>query len=282
MFPSYQLQTADSVYHSFKVEGVLFIVTDTRSYLSEKDKSFFGSAQKTWINNLISGVKDNNSTKAVIITTTQVWNYNTTVYENDFIQQNIMSIKEAFNADKKEIGDFIQKSGINYLNYKGANYKPILMVIGETMLAFDDGLNNKDYGKFPTVVCGNVDGSGDCKGGPFSYAYFTQASEQYCNIRVVTNMTLPNAPVCILTQGLIRKVPDEETKDDEMVFFYNTCDPEKFKGFNRKCPIGAKEKLINFAITLGANIFLFLVFFVWFYKLSAKAFNFTTLDSNAS
>ena len=64
------------------------------------------------------------------------------------------------------------------------------------------------------------------------------------------------------------------------LFLYNTCDPKQFAGFNRKCPILAAEKGINFAITLGINIVLFVVFFVFLYKVSQKAFNFNTLDSN--
>jgi hypothetical protein len=246
------------------------------------DKTYFGATQKAWIKQLISKAASDITTKGVIITATQVWNYNSTEYEGDLVQQNTLSVNQAFNADKAEIGDAFLNSGINYLNPNSANYKPVMMVVGEEMLAFDNGKNNQATGKFPVVVCGSVEGDMECKGGPYSHASFTQSMEQFCTFNVITDVSVPTAPkVCIVVQGSIRRVPDKDTVD-EVLFVYNTCLPNETAGFNRKCPIGTGEKLLNFAVTLGVNIILFAVFFVMLYRISTKAFNFNTLDSNAT
>jgi len=278
MFPSYNLEVTEGLYQSFKVGGVLFIVTDSRTFLSIPNKTFFGETQKTWIKNMITTAATDATIRGVIVTSTQVWNYNATAYIEDMVQQDYISINEAFNAEKKEIGDALINSGMNYLNPTGTNYKPFMMTIGEQMLAFDNGLNNQETGKFPVLVCGGVEESGSCKGGPYSSAYFSQSTQQYCNVTVITNFTDPiNPKLCFISQA--GYVKDDNT--DEMTFVYNSCYPEQFKDFNRKCPIGAYEKLVNFALTLGINILLFVVFFILLYKLSTKAFNFNTLDPNA-
>lgn len=223
MFPSYNLEVTEGLYHSFKAGGILFIVTDTRTFLSKDQSSFFGNAQKQWIKKLISKVPTDPTTRGVVITLTQVWNYNATAYKDDLWRHYVLSTDPAFDADKKEIGQFILNSGINYLDPTAANYKPLLMVVGEQMVAFDDGLNNKEAGKFPVVVCGGINESQSCKGGPYSHAYFTQANEQYCTINVITNTTIPASPkICFIINGSYRK-----DAKDEQTFVYNTCYPNQ-------------------------------------------------------
>lgn len=281
MFSHYPLEATEGLYHSFKIGAVLFIVTDTRTFLSEKDKTFFGETQKTWIKNKISNAVKDPTIGGIILTTTQVWIYNKTEYEGNLVQQDYTALKEAFLSDKEEIGKAISDSGINFDDPVKAGFKSLLMIIGEEMLAFDDGLNNPN-GKFPTVVCGNIDGSGSCKGGPYSYSSFTQSNNQYCRFIITPNMT-DTPKVCFNIIGNLRMTNEEaNTEEDKTVFVYNTCYRHQFKGFNTKCSILATEKVINAAITLGINVFLFVVFFLMLYKITAKSFNFTTLDPETS
>jgi len=132
------------------------------------------------------------------------------------------------------------------------------------MVAFDSGINNQ-YGYFPVAVCGSLDQSTtNCFGGPYSHGYFFYETSQYCRITLYQNGT----NVCFLAQGIYNS-----NNSTQVVFNYSTCNAT-VGTINVKCPILWQEKLICAAITIGAVIFVFVLFYVVFYRLAVYNFNY--------
>lgn len=268
IFPSYTIQSSDQnkgAYQSFMVASTKFIVTDSRSFLSLTGNTLFGSQQLAWIQRELNSAYSDLNVKSVIITFTQAWNFVKDRYSMDMIQQDFISIKSNMEKDKKVIADLVQK--FNFNNPNGANYKPLMMVLGDRFIGFDNGMNN-NFGGFPIVSCGVMDSWLQCRGGPYSHGTFHhELDSQYCYFSLYTK---PNSSQsCIKVEAILN---GEDTDPDQTVFTYDTCYPEIYnkKLLDIKCPILYTEKILNGFITLGATIIVYLIFFVWIKKRAEK------------
>jgi hypothetical protein len=276
VFPSYQLPSDGGIYQSFHSGNVLFLMTDSRTFMRTDSPTLFGNVQRNWLISSLKNAATDPNTKAVIITMTQVWNYVKSAYDWDMVKQDYYSIMDSLSGEKKDIGDTV----INNYNFNRPslpNYKPVMMIVGEHTLAFDDGTWN-NFGNFPIAVCGPLDYWQQCRGGPYSHGSFHDSLSQYCKFNVYLNANMNNN-ICIKAEGVI---PASRPKAvDQTVWTYDTCYPDYYKGrVNLKCPIDYKEKLLNAGITIVASIIVYLIFFVFIYKLTLKALSFQKIKEN--
>ncbi len=276
MFPSYTLQSKDSnlgAFQSFIAGQIKFIITDSRSFLSLSSNTLFGNEQLNWIKNELTSAYSDPNIKSIIITFTQTWNFVKERYNMDMIQQDFISIKKEMDNDKNSIGDLLKN--YNFKNSTQPNYKPLMMVIGERFLGFDNGMNN-NFGGFPIVSCGVMDSWLQCRGGPYSHGSFHHEHDsQFCKFSVYTNTTTKNN--CIKVEGILA---GEDTDPDQTVFTFDTCLPEIYNNrlIDIKCPILWTEKILNGFITLAATIIVYLIFFVWIKKRAEKNLSYQYID----
>ena len=269
IFPSYPLiDTQNGIYQQFFIGSVMVLLTDSRTYLSAANNTMFGINQTSWLISQINSIQNNSSIKGLIILFTQEWIYNSTEYSMDMIKQDKIAYNSNFTNEKQRIANAI--SQINFNNTNNSNFKSVMMISGDArMLAFDNGTNNQ-YGYFPYAVCGSLDQSTNCYGGPFSHGYFFYETSQYCKIQIyqISNN------VCFLTQGIYNN-----NNLTQIVFQFDTCNPNLYPGTNYiKCPILWQEKLICAGITLGIVIFIFILFYVVFYKIAVYNFNYKIIQ----
>jgi hypothetical protein len=271
-FATYTLpNTSQGIYQQFYIGSVLVLVTDSRAFISSDNKSMFGTDQKNWLINSIKAASTDNTVKGIIILFTQEWVYDENAYSRDMVKQSRLSYSESFNSEKQEIANAI--GSINFNNSNGANFKSVLMMSGDAkMLAFDNGTNNF-FGSFPYLVCGSLDMKGSCYGGPFTHGYFFYETSQYCKVTIYQGS---NGNVCYFIQGIYNN-----NNASQIVLQYDTCRPSAFPGLiNIKCPIMWQEKLICAAITIGAILFIFILFYVVFYRLAVYNFNYRVISDD--
>lgn len=263
MFPYYNIMSNSTigVQQSFQISDILFIITDSRSFLDPESNTIFGQSQLNWIIGQLQLAAVDPNIRGIVITMTQPYNYVKSRYEGDMIKQIYYTIIENMQGDKFAIGNATKS--INFNKPNEANFKSLLMVIGDQFVGFDDGRNNP-YGGFPVLVCGSLDNRGQCKGGPYSHGQFFDSLGQYCRFRVVHR----NGKACFNLQGVLT----ENNKNDTMLFQYDTCNPDLFPGhLNQKCPIDWTEKLLNSAIAIVGCFLVFVFFYVFLTKLAIRA-----------
>jgi hypothetical protein len=273
IFPSYDLPDNVGAYQSFRNGNSLFLVTDSRAFLDLNNGNLFGKNQLDWVINNLKQASQDPSINAVFITITQAWNHVKSAYDWDIIKQKFYSILDVMTAEKEKVSE-AARNNFNFSRPNKANFKSLMMIIGEHTLAFDDGTWN-NYGNFPIAVCGPLAEWQQCRGGPYSHGSFHNEQSQYCVFTVYPNADLKNT--CVKAEGIVTF--KDTDKQEIVVWTYDTCYPDKYRGrVNLKCPILFTEKIVNAAITIGVNIFIFLIFFVVIYKLSLKAFSFNIIN----
>jgi hypothetical protein len=273
IFPSYELPTEIGAYQKFRNGNSLFLVTDSRVFLDINTGSLLGNTQLTWLlDNLILASEDP-SINAVFITMTQAWNHVKSEYEWDMIKQKFHSILDVMSEEKEQVSK-VTRTKFNFNRPNKPNFKSLMMIVGEHTLALDDGTWN-NYGNFPIAVCGPLSDWQQCRGGPYSHGSFHNEKSQYCVFTVYPNIELQNT--CVKAEGIVTF--KDKDKPEIVVFTYDTCYPDKYRGrVNLKCPILYTEKILNAGITIVVNIFIFLIFFVLIYKFSLKAFSFNVIN----
>lgn len=268
IFPSYTIQSTDAnkgAFQSFQAGTAKIILTDSRSFLSISDKSIFGQQQLAWLQNQLQSAYSDTNTKSILIAFTQQWNFVKERYNMDMIQQDFVSIKSEMESEKNQIANLVKN--FNFQNPSEPNYKPLMMVIGDRFLGFDNGMNN-NFGGFPIVNCGVMDSWLQCRGGPYSHGSFHHEHDsQFCKFTLYSNKTNNNA--CIKVEGILT---GEDTDPDQAVFTYDTCLPDVYnkRVLDIKCPILWTEKILNGFITLAATVIVYLIFFVWIKKRAEK------------
>jgi hypothetical protein len=269
IFPSYPLpSTTPGIYQQFYIGSVLVLVTDSRAFINADSSTIFGATQKKWLVDNINAAAADNTVKGVIVLFTQEWFYNSTAYDMDIIKQDRLSYNGNFDSEKKEIAKAI--SNLNFNNPLVSNFKSFLMIGGDArMLAFDNGINN-NFGAFPYLVCGSMDQKTNCWGGPYSHGYFYYETGQYCKVTLYQSSS---GNVCYMIQGIYNS-----NNATQVVLQYDTCNPAKYPAnINVKCPILWQEKLIIAAIAIGAALFIFILFYVIFYRIAVYNFNYKVI-----
>jgi len=272
IFPSYTLPDYMGAYQSFRHGSTLFLVTDSRAFLDTESGNLFGNTQLEWLVNNLKQAAIDPSISSIFITMTQVWNHVKSAYDWDMIKQKYSSILDSMTNEKEAISKTARES-FNFSRPNQPNFKSVMMIVGEHTLAFDDGSWN-NYGNFPIAVCGPIDDWQQCRGGPYSHGSFHNEDNQFCMFKVYKENNSPNT--CVKAEGFVTF--KNIKKEDIVVWTYDTCYPDKYRGrVNLKCPIDFTEKIINAAITIGINIFIFLIFFIVIYRVSLRAFSFTKI-----
>jgi hypothetical protein len=267
IFPSYDLPNS-GVYQSFKYGNVLFIMADSRTFLSSSTKEFLGSIQVSWIISKLKNVANDPSVGAVFITLPQVWNYVKSEYDWDMVKQNFDSILDSASDDKSAIGDFLNKN-FNFNRPTLPGFKSVMMIVGDTTTAFDDGSWN-NYGNFPVAVCGPLDYWQQCRGGPYSHGSFHDNPNNFCQFTVYPS----GGKTCVKAVGVINALSGNFA--EQPAWIYDTCNPDQFRGrINMKCPILYTEKLVNVAITIAALVVVYLIFFVLIHNLALRSLNYS-------
>jgi len=268
-FSLFPIKKTINSYYSYIKSGVKYIFTDTRRYFNKISKTFFGDKQTNWIISQINESKNNTNIKGIVIVITQPYYYNSTVYESDIVKQSFVGMENTFDYEKTKIGKAI--SELNFKNSKEDNFKSVLMISNGRFLSFDNGGNNP-YGGFPIASCGPLSGSNQCLGGPFSHGYAIETNDNYCVLKTYSK----DDNVCFLLRGVISQ---KESKPETNVFYYDTCDTQKYNAnFNLKCPILWKEKIFHTFILIGITIFIFVFFYVFLYRLAVKSLEYSVID----
>lgn len=158
--PSYALAEGDAIYHSFQIGRVLFIASDVRSYRtpnSEPDgsnKTMLGSAQKSWMRNLLS-----TSDAAAL-----VW-----LNQSPWIETGRSDMWADFATERQELADMFVELGWA---------DRMIVISGDThAIGFDSGENNP-YGGFPVYQCAPMDCSTMAKAAPYDVG-FSSTPRQY-------------------------------------------------------------------------------------------------------
>lgn len=283
IFPNYIEDTQQKgIYQSFNMAGVKFIMTDSRTFMDVDNGHLFGDEQTQWLKTQFSSALIDPMVDAIVITFTQPWNYIEKKYDIDIIKQKYESLSKDVDKEKnvffealKEYQETNGKPFNFYFPFRAKIssalgdptltevYKPILLLIGEHHLAFDTGKYN-NYGGFPMAVAGPIDESRQCRGGPYTHGSFHDSKHQYLNITYFKSDELSKGLPCFQIMGIIAS---KNSKEDQTVFAYLTCQPDMFQGrVNKKCPMDWKEKLIHASITLFVMILVpFLFFFVFYW-----------------
>lgn len=270
-FPTYDLPS-QGIYQSFKYGSVLFLMTDSRTFLDTGKGFLFGTTQVNWLIEKLKAAANDTATSAVFITITQPWNYVEEAYDRDYIKQNFKSILQGVANEKTAVGETIRQN-FNFNQPNSPNFKPVILIVGERALSFDDGSFN-NFGSFPIVVCGPLDYWQQCRGGPYSHGSFHDSVGQYCVFDVYQHSV--NNNTCVKMTGIISE--NEKREKDQPVFIYDTCAPHLYKArVNLKCPILWTEKIVAAAITIAVIFVVWIVFFVIIYRASVNALRFKHL-----
>ena len=274
-FPNYIDDNQDTgIYQSFTLNKVKFLMTDSRSFLDKKNKQFFGSKQRDWLEQEFSSALVSEDNRAIIITVTQPWNYVDDEYDIDIIKQDFVSLTKEMENDKnvffEVLKNYQKDNNGNPFNFyypmrakfSGKPFKSILLIVGERHLAFDTGRWN-NYGSFPIAVAGPLDSWQECRGGPYSHGSFHDCKHQYLSVVAKGG--------CLVLRGIIAN--NEDNVGDQIVFAYKTCMPDDYPGrLDRKCPMVWKEKLIHAFILVFLGIVVAFVFFFAFYWVRINSF----------
>ncbi len=246
----------------------MFIMADSRTFLSPSTNEFLGTTQVNWILSKLKEAAQDQTVGAVFITLPQVWNYVKSSYDWDMVKQNFVSILDSASADKITLGDYVNQN-FNFNRPTQPNFKSVMMIVGDTTTAFDDGSWN-NFGNFPIAVCGPLDYWQQCRGGPYSHGSFHDNPNNYCQFNVYPD----GNKTCIKATGIL--TAETGALAQQTVWMFDTCQPVVTRGrINRKCPILYTEKLVNAAITISALIAVYLFFFVLIFKLSIKSLSYS-------
>lgn len=266
IFPSYPLISSEGSYQSFKANGVLFLVTDSRTFMDRTSGSIFGTQQLNWLKTNLASAASDTSVRAIIITFTQAWNYVEYFYDQDILKQDFYAVLSNMQGDKIVVGNTTK--GINFRDKTAANYKPIMLVSGERSLSLDNG-NFNNYGNFPIVMCGPMDSWSQCRGGPYSHGSFHDGTNQYCLFNIYQSSS---NEACLAVRGVVN---GENGANDTVVFKYDTCQPASYPArINQKCPILWTEKILNGALTTFGILLIYYFFYVYIFKVAQRALTF--------
>lgn len=148
--PHYPLPAA-SIYHSFQIGRVLFIVTDLRSErddpkANDPAKSILGGEQKRWFKALLAKT----SAKGVVWVSSSPW----------IAEPGIVDSWGEFTSERDEMAASIHQ----YMK------RGLFCIVGGDIhsLAIDDGSNNR-WGGFPVFQFAALDGRANFRGGPYSH-----------------------------------------------------------------------------------------------------------------
>lgn len=200
--PSHQLTNNSSIYHSFEVGRVLFIVTDLRSERVEGTTAM-GATQKAWFKQQVLNARNRN------LLTCWVSSYSWYGILNDNWGGET--------AERRELSEFFRDSSITNM----------FIVNGDAhMFAIDNGSNgdfttaqNLPY-EYPLMQAGPIQGSGSWKGGTYSQGQFYQffvTLAQYGMVEVTDN---GGDSVCVTMSGYKKDLNDGFT---EQLVSYNFC-----------------------------------------------------------
>jgi hypothetical protein len=251
--------------------GILFLNTDTQSFISKDNGTIFGIQQLAAITNELEKAATDTSIKSIVITANQPWIYEKHAYHRDVYGQKHYTLNDAYYNEKYAFGNATAK--INFKDPNAANYKPLLMILGRGFLSFDQG-NNNYFGEFPVASCGSINKKEGCKGGPYSHGYSTTKDNQYCILQSYTDPTTSKA--CLKLEGWYSyKLSKSETN----VYTWDTCQPDVYVGTqNAKCPINFREKILHAFIILIIVGITLLLFYVLLYKLAEKTFDYKKIS----
>jgi hypothetical protein len=160
--PHYPLKAEDgSIYQSFSVGRVRFLMTDNRSARTPASlpdgpaKSMLGEEQKAWLKRELLAARD--EYQLIVWVSSGPW---------------IDSAEDGkdtwggYATEREELADFITDNGIDN----------ILMLSGDAhMLAIDDGTNSE--GGFPVFHAAALDRHGRVKGGPYSEGTYPDSGQ---------------------------------------------------------------------------------------------------------
>lgn len=280
-FPNYiEEDQTEGIYQAVNLNGVMFIMTDSRTFMDTKNKKFFGDTQRKWLKEKFKAALEDQTVFNIIITVTQPWNYVKDEYDIDIVKQDFKSLTDDIAEEKNVFFEVLQQ----YQNEKGSPfnfyfpvrahleqeigkpsiYKSILLIVGERHLAFDTGRWN-NFGSFPIAVAGPLDSWQECRGGPYSHGSFHDSKHQYLSVIAKKD--------CLILRGIIAN--NDDNIGDQIVFAYDTCSPDSFPGrLDRKCPMVWKEKFIHAFILVFAGILVGFIFFFVFYWVGMNSFKF--------
>lgn len=271
-FPTYLAKDGEfkGFYSKSIRSGILFLHTDTQSFVNKETGTIFGIQQLADITNELEKAATDTSIKAVVITTNQPWVYDKDAYHRDVVKQKHYTLDDSFVNEKYIFANATNK--INFKNENTTNYKPLMMIIGRGYLSFDQG-NNNLFGQFPVATCGSINKKEGCKGGPYSHGYSNSKDDQYCLLKTYIHPT--TSRTCMEIQGWYAfKLNRNETN----VFTYDTCEKDVYVGtLNSKCPIHFREKILHSFIILIIVGIALLLFYVLLYKIAEKTFDYKKL-----
>jgi len=178
-----------SIYFTFKLGNVKFILTDTSSS-KVVGETILGASQLEWLlDELVTGARDSS---LIVWINTVPW-----ITPGDKWG--------AFEEEQRKISQCIQKNNIQ---------SKLIMLCGDAhMLAVDDGSHS--MGGFPVFQAASLDAKPTSKGGPYSHGIYPGRG-QYGWIDIVDNGSI----ACAVFKG--RRV-DSNGQETELVRF-DTCD----------------------------------------------------------
>lgn len=214
-FPHYNLPnttTADntgSVYHSFTVGRVRFIVMDTRAE-QIPGQQIVSETQLNWV---FDELRNHTQYGMVVLVSSQPWIGAEVPADTNWL---------SFGSTRRRLANFIASNNISNL---------IMMAGDAHMIAYDDG-SNSDYNDvggsagFPVFQSASLDRPGSTKGGPYSggcFAYRIGMTNQYSTMQV----TDTGSRICIDVRGF--RAADEWTRSQEIASL-SLCTPTVKKG----------------------------------------------------
>lgn len=166
--PHYPLEVSDSIYHSFQVGRVLFLVTDLRSERS--GSTFLSSAQMTWFKGEITAASTDPSIQLIVWANSVPW-IDTSGTSTD--------TWDGADAQRTEIANHIVSVGMQN------NF--CIISADAHMVAADDGTNSE--GGFPVFQSAPLNRSNSTKGGPYTFGPYASSNGQYSIMSITDNGT---------------------------------------------------------------------------------------------
>jgi len=166
-----------SIYHSFVIGRVKFIVSDLRS--ARTQNSMMGNEQKIWFKNqVLSAVNDNQFL---------VWVSSVSFYGNQTDNWG------GYTDERIEISNF----------FKSNNVTNLLILCGDAhMLAIDDGSNGdfsdlaNNSNRYPLLQSGAMRAFGSYKGGTYSHGYYRNPNNGFGQFSTI-NFIDQNDKICL-------------------------------------------------------------------------------------
>lgn len=248
--------------------GILFLNLDSTSFFNVDKGTIFGADQIQFITETLKSAATDDSVKAIVITSNQPWNYVKSAYDKDSVKTKVDSLEDNVIDEKYQFSN--ATSVINFSDETAANYKPLMMVIGEHFTSFDQG-NNNNFGGFPILSCGSVNDASRCQGGPYSHGYSNVYKNQYCMLKGYSNPNITDV-YCLEVKAYYTHDMDE---DEDTLVTWDSCKKQEYLGvLNVKCPINFREKILHAFILIIITAAFFLFFYVFLYKLAEKKFDY--------